>query len=236
MTIHDFDMARFLMGCDVHEVFAAAGVRVDPQIGEAGDVDTCVIVLRFKNGAIGAIDNCRKSVAGYDQRVEVLGSKGTFSTGGPPSAENAVQKNLQLDLGHIHRSFFSEGLGCSQADSHCSKAVCCRNGGWPIVKHVLHKILDLGNVSLFKTLHEVRNDIMGNAFLFHDQDGGLHKIADLQRAFGAPDLRPNIVAKTEFVLSCTTPRASFSKTMLTIALSIPPSGFISGYASAPPTE
>lgn len=76
MTIHDFDMARFLLG-EVDEVYAAAGVLVDPQIGEAGDVDTAVITLRFKNGAIGTIDNSRKAVYGYDQRVEVFGSAGS---------------------------------------------------------------------------------------------------------------------------------------------------------------
>ena len=76
MTIHDFDMARFLIGSEVTEVYTAAGVMVDPEIGEAGDVDTAVITLRFANGAIGTIDNSRKAVYGYDQRVEVFGSSG----------------------------------------------------------------------------------------------------------------------------------------------------------------
>ena len=76
MTIHDFDMARYLSGSEVTEVYTAAGVMVDSQIGAAGDVDTAVITLRFKNGAIGTIDNSRQAVYGYDQRVEVFGSKG----------------------------------------------------------------------------------------------------------------------------------------------------------------
>jgi myo-inositol 2-dehydrogenase/D-chiro-inositol 1-dehydrogenase len=76
MTIHDFDMARYLMGSEVEEIFVAGGVRVDPKIGEAGDLDTAVITLRFKNGAIGTIDNSRRAVYGYDQRVEVFGSGG----------------------------------------------------------------------------------------------------------------------------------------------------------------
>lgn len=79
MTTHDFDMARFLIGDEVTQVYAAAGVRVDPRIGEAGDVDTAVIVLHFANGAIGTIDNCRKAPYGYDQRVEVLGSEGAIA-------------------------------------------------------------------------------------------------------------------------------------------------------------
>ena len=76
MTIHDFDMARFLMGEEVAEIYATGGVMVDPQIGEAGDIDTAIITLRFKSGAIGTIDNSRKAVYGYDQRVEVFGSEG----------------------------------------------------------------------------------------------------------------------------------------------------------------
>ncbi|HET9905990.1 MAG TPA: inositol 2-dehydrogenase [Anaerolineales bacterium] len=76
MTIHDFDMARYLSGSEVEEVYTAAGVMVDPAIGEAGDLDTSIITLRFANGAIGTIDNSRQAVYGYDQRVEVFGSNG----------------------------------------------------------------------------------------------------------------------------------------------------------------
>jgi len=76
MTIHDFDMARFLAGCNATEVYVQAGVTVDSAIGEAGDVDTAVITLQMENGAIAVIDNCRKAVYGYDQRAEVFGTKG----------------------------------------------------------------------------------------------------------------------------------------------------------------
>ena len=76
MTIHDFDMARYLSGSEVVEVFAAGAVMVDPEIGKAGDIDTAIITLKFANGAIGTIDNSRQAVYGYDQRVEVFGSKG----------------------------------------------------------------------------------------------------------------------------------------------------------------
>ncbi len=76
MTIHDFDMARFLMGDEVEEIYAAGGVLVDEAIGEAGDIDTTIITLHFANGALGAIDNSRQAVYGYDQRVEVFGSEG----------------------------------------------------------------------------------------------------------------------------------------------------------------
>ncbi len=80
MTIHDFDMARFLSASEVDEVFTMADVMVNPAIGEAGDVDTAVVMLRFRNGMIGTIENSRQAVYGYDQRVEVLGSAGTVST------------------------------------------------------------------------------------------------------------------------------------------------------------
>ncbi len=76
MSIHDFDMVRFLAGCEVEEVYAQANVLIDSQIGEAGDVDTAVIILKLESGAIGVIDNSRQAVYGYDQRAEVFGSKG----------------------------------------------------------------------------------------------------------------------------------------------------------------
>jgi len=80
MTIHDWDMARFLSGSEITEVYVQGGVTVDPAIGEAGDIDTHVTLMRFANGMIGTIDNCRQAVYGYDQRVEVLGTKGAIHT------------------------------------------------------------------------------------------------------------------------------------------------------------
>ncbi len=75
-TIHDFDMARYQAMSEVVEVYARGAVTVDPAIGEAGDIDTAVVTLSFANGAIGVIDNCRRASYGYDQRLEVFGSKG----------------------------------------------------------------------------------------------------------------------------------------------------------------
>ena len=91
MTIHDFDMARFLIGSEVEEIYAAAGVMVDPAIGAAGDVDTAVITLKFANGVIGTIDNSRRAVYGYDQRVEVFGSGGSISTDNRFSNQATIQ-------------------------------------------------------------------------------------------------------------------------------------------------
>ncbi len=99
MTIHDFDMARFLLG-EVDEIYAAAGVMVNPEIGKAGDIDTAIITLKFKNGAIGTIDNSREAVYGYDQRVEVLGSKGSIATGNcyPNQAVVSTSSEVRRDL------------------------------------------------------------------------------------------------------------------------------------------
>jgi myo-inositol 2-dehydrogenase/D-chiro-inositol 1-dehydrogenase len=100
MMIHDFDMARFLMGDEVDEIYTAAGVRVDPEIGKAGDVDTAVVMLRYRNGAIGTIDNCRKAAYGYDQRAEVFGSGGAIATSNlhPNWAVVSTSESIRRDL------------------------------------------------------------------------------------------------------------------------------------------
>ncbi|MFD2133723.1 inositol 2-dehydrogenase [Pseudogracilibacillus auburnensis] len=79
MAIHDFDMARYLVNSEVVEVFSLGANLVDPAIGEVGDIDTAITTLTFANGAIGVIDNSRKAVYGYDQRVEVFGGKGSLT-------------------------------------------------------------------------------------------------------------------------------------------------------------
>jgi myo-inositol 2-dehydrogenase/D-chiro-inositol 1-dehydrogenase len=79
MTIHDFDMARYLSVSEVEEVYAQGAVLIDPAIGQVGDVDTAIITLKFRNGAMGVIDNSRQAVYGYDQRVEVFGSQGNVA-------------------------------------------------------------------------------------------------------------------------------------------------------------
>ncbi|NDI35607.1 inositol 2-dehydrogenase [Chengkuizengella sediminis] len=79
MAIHDFDMARYVTGSEVEEVYVQGASLVDPMFKQYGDVDTAIITLKFENGAIGVIDNSRKAVYGYDQRVEVFGSKGSVA-------------------------------------------------------------------------------------------------------------------------------------------------------------
>ena len=97
MTIHDFDLARHLLGDEVAEVYATGGVLIDPAIGAAGDLDTAVTTLRFAGGALGMIDNSRQAVYGYDQRVEVFGSGGMVAT-----ANNLPHHAALSDASGVH--------------------------------------------------------------------------------------------------------------------------------------
>ena len=81
MMIHDFDMARWLLGEEPVEVFASASCLVDPAIGAAGDVDTAAVTLRTASGRLAAITNSRRASYGYDQRIEVHGARGCVSAG-----------------------------------------------------------------------------------------------------------------------------------------------------------
>jgi myo-inositol 2-dehydrogenase / D-chiro-inositol 1-dehydrogenase len=100
MMIHDFDMARYLMGDEVEEIYAAGGVLVEPGFKAEDDLDTALVVLHFKSGAIGTIDNSRKAVFGYDQRVEILGSKGKIASENRFANEVVVsgEKSVYTDL------------------------------------------------------------------------------------------------------------------------------------------
>jgi myo-inositol 2-dehydrogenase/D-chiro-inositol 1-dehydrogenase len=97
MTIHDFDMARYLIGSEVEEIYVAGAVRVDPAIGESGDIDTAIITLKFENGVIGTIDNSRQAVYGYDQRVEVFGSGGMVTV-----ANNTPDTHVYSNASGVH--------------------------------------------------------------------------------------------------------------------------------------
>jgi short-subunit dehydrogenase involved in D-alanine esterification of teichoic acids len=81
MMIHDLDMARFLLGEEPVEVHAVGACLVDPAIGKAGDVDTAAVLLKTASGKIAQISNSRRATYGYDQRIEVHGSKGLIAAG-----------------------------------------------------------------------------------------------------------------------------------------------------------
>ena len=77
--VHDFDMIRFLTDSDVEEIYVRGANLVDPKIGEYGDIDTAILTLKLSDGAIGIINVCRETNYGYDQQLEVFGSKGSIS-------------------------------------------------------------------------------------------------------------------------------------------------------------
>ena len=89
MMIHDFDMARFLLGEEPAQVFAVGSALVDPAIGHAGDVDTAAVTLTTASGKICQISNSRRATYGYDQRIEVHGSKGMLR------AENMLENTVE---------------------------------------------------------------------------------------------------------------------------------------------
>jgi myo-inositol 2-dehydrogenase/D-chiro-inositol 1-dehydrogenase len=91
MTIHDFDMARYVTGTEVVEVYARGAVRVDPAFAEAGDVDTAMVVLVHEDGCMTSIDNSRRAAYGYDQRVEVFGSEGLAASENPLAHTGVVR-------------------------------------------------------------------------------------------------------------------------------------------------
>jgi len=97
MTIHDFDMARYLMKNEVSEVYAKGNVLVDPVFKKAGDLDTAITLLTFENGTMATIDNSRQAVYGYDQRVEVFGSKGMVTV-----TNNTPDNHIYLDRTGTH--------------------------------------------------------------------------------------------------------------------------------------
>ena len=132
MTIHDFDMARFLLGSEIEEVFAWGEVHVQPELRELGDVDTAIITLRFANGALGTIENSRKAVYGYDQRVEVFGS------GGAVGADNeTADRSWRYDGGGLREPrplyFFTERYADAYVEELRSFLSAIRNDEEPEV-------------------------------------------------------------------------------------------------------
>jgi len=90
MMIHDFDMARFVTGSEVVEVFARGALRIEPSFAEVGDIDTALVTLVHEDGCLTAIDNSRRAAYGYDQRVEVFGSEGMAVSENPRAHTGGV--------------------------------------------------------------------------------------------------------------------------------------------------
>lgn len=98
-SIHDFDMARYIMNSEVVEIYATGGVLVHSRFADSGDLDTAVVTVRFANGAIGTIDNSYQAVYGYDQRLEVLGDAGMIRI-----ENNTPDTHIHADATGIHRA------------------------------------------------------------------------------------------------------------------------------------
>lgn len=98
-SIHDFDMVRYIMDKEVMEVFARGLVFIDEEVGKAGDIDTALITLTFEDGTYAVIDNSRKAVYGYDQRLEVFGSEGMILV-----ENNLYNHNVLYDKNGIHHA------------------------------------------------------------------------------------------------------------------------------------
>ena len=99
MTIHDFDMARWLLGEEPETLYATASCLVDPTVADAGDVDSCMVVMRTKSGRLCHINNSRRAAYGYDQRIEVHGALGRLMAGNvqPTTVELANATSVSTD-------------------------------------------------------------------------------------------------------------------------------------------
>jgi myo-inositol 2-dehydrogenase / D-chiro-inositol 1-dehydrogenase len=107
MMIHDFDMARFLMGEEFVSVSAMGSALVDPEIGKAGDVDTAAMHMITASGRIAVITNSRRATYGYDQRIEVHGAKGMLSAGNVPETTVRFAGDKGV-VGAVVQNFFLE--------------------------------------------------------------------------------------------------------------------------------
>jgi myo-inositol 2-dehydrogenase / D-chiro-inositol 1-dehydrogenase len=137
MMIHDFDMARYVMNSEVVEVSAQGAVLVDPAIGEAGDVDTAIVTLKFANGALGVIDNSRRAVYGYDQRLEVFGSKGAVTADNcrPTTVEVSTMEGVVKDkplyffLERYTQAYIDEVTEFAKSITEKQEVICSGNDG-----------------------------------------------------------------------------------------------------------
>ncbi|CAI5724646.1 unnamed protein product [Peronospora destructor] len=127
MTIHDFDMARFLVGDEVDEVYAMAQ-SVNPDIAAVGDIDTAVVLLKFRNGVICYIENSREAAYGYDQRVEVLGAKGSVACDNKHSNQVVVSTNESVRRDLPLHFFLERYMDAYVAEMEAFIRVCTTDG------------------------------------------------------------------------------------------------------------
>jgi myo-inositol 2-dehydrogenase/D-chiro-inositol 1-dehydrogenase len=155
MTIHDFDMARYVTGSDVLEVTARGTVRIDPMFAEAGDVDTAVVVLTHENGALTVIDNSRRAVYGFDQRVEAFGSAGVAASENAPAHTGLVRTASGLS-GPPLAHFFLERYLQSYIDEWSAFVAAARDGGASPVPGTDGRAALAAALAADRSLHEQR--------------------------------------------------------------------------------
>jgi myo-inositol 2-dehydrogenase / D-chiro-inositol 1-dehydrogenase len=130
MTIHDFDMARYVVGSEVVEVYAAGAVRIVPELTELGDVDTAVVTLWHENECLTVIDNSRRASYGYDQRVEVLGAEALAASENPLVSTAIMRDATGTRLAPLPY-FFIERYAASYISQWEAFVAAVRSGGTP---------------------------------------------------------------------------------------------------------
>ncbi|MBL30670.1 MAG: inositol 2-dehydrogenase [Flavobacteriaceae bacterium] len=107
MTIHDFDMARFIVDKEIDEIYVKGEALIDEKIKKEGDIDTAVIIMKYVDSSMAVIDNSRKAVYGYDQRIEVFGSKGMIQANNV-KVDNSKLYNQNGTISSLPMDFFLE--------------------------------------------------------------------------------------------------------------------------------
>ncbi len=155
MTIHDFDMCRYLGGDEVVEVYAVGGSFVDPEIGKAGDIDTGIIMLTYANGTYCVIDNSRQAVYGYDQRIEVFGSDGCVIVGNRTPYEGTLLRRDTVQ-NPLPLYFFLERYQESFVEEARQFVKAVKEGTSPLVSGIDGKIPVIMGLAAQQSLKEHR--------------------------------------------------------------------------------
>ncbi|MBD3307428.1 inositol 2-dehydrogenase [candidate division KSB3 bacterium] len=155
MTIHDFDMCRYLMGEEVTEVYATGTTLIKPEFQQYNDIDTALLTLTYQNGAFCTIDNSRQAVYGYDQRVEVFGSQGCIVVGNRTPYDGTVylQETVQQPLPLY---FFLERYTEAYIDEARQFIACIQQDTPPPVVGIDGKIPVLMGLAAQQSLREHR--------------------------------------------------------------------------------
>ena len=132
MMIHDFDMARFVTGSEVVEVYARGGARLETGFADAGDIDTALVTLVHASGCLTAIDNARRTAYGFDQRVEVFGSLGMAASENPVAHSGVVTTASGIRRPTLPH-FFLERYLDSYAREWAAFVAALRDGTAPLV-------------------------------------------------------------------------------------------------------